>query len=271
MDKFWPGPLTILFNKLPHIPDTVTCGQPTVAVRMPSHPIAKRLIELSGLPIAAPSANLSGRPSPTTANHVFQDLKGRIKCIIDGGGCQVGVESTVIDVIREPPLILRPGGVTLEQLREFLPNIQVFGSNNTLLPKDINLVENPPTPGLKYRHYSPKAQVILFDGSPQKFERPLIETIQKAILNKQKVGLIHTHPKTIPISEEISSSELFILYPLGSEDDPSLIARGLFEALRELDEKEVHIIVMEGIPENNEGLAVMNRIRKASSIIHKFY
>jgi len=159
MKEFWPGPLTILFPTSDRVPPEVTCGQPTVAIRMPVHPIARKLIELSNVPIAAPSANLSGRPSPTSADHVYQDLKDRCACIIDGGECDVGLESTVVDLKRKK--ILRPGGVTLEQLQKFVPGIEVYSQE-----KDTEgLVSAPPTPGLKYRHYSPQAQVFLIEGT----------------------------------------------------------------------------------------------------------
>jgi len=264
IEHFWPGPLTILFQRSAKIPNEVTAGLPTVAIRMPSHPIAKALIEIAGVPIAAPSANASGRPSPTTANHVINDLSGRIPMIIDGGPSQVGVESTVIDVFRNPPMILRPGGVTLEQLREFIPNIVVY--DETVSKEDLTI--HPPTPGMKYRHYAPKAQTTLYEGSSELIGPKIIAFIQEKLNANAKVGLIHTRSSIIyPAS--MHGNRNFKYYPLGSEAHPEIIARGLFKAFRDLDEDKVDFIIMEGIEETAEGLAVMNRARKAAStVIH---
>ncbi|KAL6764481.1 DHBP synthase RibB-like alpha/beta domain-containing protein [Haematococcus lacustris] len=159
----WPGPLTILLPRSPQVPDIVTCGQPTMAVRMPSHPVARALIALAGVPLAAPSANSSGRPSPTTAAHVMEDLAGRIPLVLDGGPCSLGLESTVLDALRHPPVVLRPGGVTAEQLRR-LPGLQGLLVYSKDL-RDAALEQAPTTPGMKYRHYSPTAQVTLLDVS----------------------------------------------------------------------------------------------------------
>jgi len=262
MKHFWPGPLTILFPKSPQVPDVVTCGQPTVAVRMPSHPIARKLIELSGLPIAAPSANLSGRTSPTQADHVYNDLQGRCQCIIDGGPTQVGLESTVVDVSRK--MILRPGGITMEQLSKYIPNIVPYSTSH-----DAGLLaEKPPTPGLKYRHYSPTAKVILLEGnSPEKMKQYIVQVWKEFKDKNQKLGVIHTHSNEFSFSEELFRSENCAIIALGSLQNPKAIAQGLFAALRELDNAGVQMIIMEGIPEHDEGMAVMNRIRKAASEI----
>jgi len=260
--KFWPGPLTILFQKSAKIPDEVTAGLPTVAIRMPSHPIAKALIERCGVPIAAPSANASGRPSPTTANHVITDLSGRIPMIIDGGPCQVGVESTVIDIYRNPPMILRPGGITLEQLREDLPTLVVY--DKIISKEDLSI--HPPTPGMKYRHYAPKAQTILFEGPSDLISPKIIELVQEKLNSDVKVGVIHTRSSIIyPAS--IHGNRNFKYYPLGSEAHPEIIARGLFKAFRDLDDQKVDFIFIEGIEESAEGLAVMNRARKAATTV----
>eukprot|EP01120_Amphizonella_sp_Union-15-10_P009404 TRINITY_DN3547_c0_g1_i1.p1 TRINITY_DN3547_c0_g1~~TRINITY_DN3547_c0_g1_i1.p1 ORF type:complete len:381 (-),score=51.06 TRINITY_DN3547_c0_g1_i1:42-1091(-) len=243
LSRFWPGPLTILFKKSSIVPHAVTCGLPTVAIRMPAHPVALALISLSGVPIAAPSANLSGRPSPTEAAHVLQDLNGRVKCIIDGGPCQYGVESTVVDVNSDPPMVLRPGGDSM--------------------------VQKPPTPGLKYLHYSPRAKVILFEGHPSAYREPMFEKIRSMIAQKLAVGLIHTHPQSISLPLDFVDS--LVVFDLGSESSPGEVARGLFKALRNLDDAGVDVIFMEGIGENDEGLAVMNRIRKAAQDTFTFW
>lgn len=264
IDKFWPGPLTILFEKSSKVPSIVTAGLSTIAIRYPSHPVAQALIETAKVPIAAPSANASGRPSPTTAEHVYMDLKGRIPLIIDAGPTQVGVESTVIDVNRDPPLILRPGGVTLEQLRVFLPTIQVYEKERN----GVDLEQHPPTPGLKYRHYAPKAQVILFEGISEKMGSSIKSFLEKELANNVRLGLIHTQPKII-YPAHIHGNRNLIYYPLGNVDHPEIIAKGIFKALRDLDSQLVEMILVEGISEAAEGLAIMNRLRKAASkIIH---
>eukprot|EP01088_Endostelium_zonatum_P012935 TRINITY_DN27252_c0_g1_i1.p1 TRINITY_DN27252_c0_g1~~TRINITY_DN27252_c0_g1_i1.p1 ORF type:complete len:351 (-),score=98.00 TRINITY_DN27252_c0_g1_i1:239-1291(-) len=241
ISNFWPGPLTILFPKKQGVvPDEVTTGLNTVAVRMPSHPIAKKLIELSNLPIAAPSANSSGRPSPTTAQHVYDDLKGRIQCIVDGGSTQIGLESTVVDVTNEDsPMILRPGGVTKEQLQKVLPNIKVYVTGHTK-----ELEEKPPTPGLKYRHYSPDAKVVVFTlekqssggGNGRKMSEELNKRIEDEVKNGGKVGVIKTQKK-VEVREELKKNELYEEYDIGTmwekqEERSAEVAKGLFKALR---------------------------------------
>jgi len=261
IEKFWPGPITFLLPKSSKVPNIVTAGLDKVAVRMPSHPVAKRIIELSNLPLAAPSANLSGKPSPTTAEHVIQDLEGKIYCVVDGGSTQVGLESTVVDLISHPPLILRPGGVTFEQLHKLVPDIQVYEKK----VHGSQLEAKPPTPGLKYKHYSPLAKVILFEEEEEEANKLTIhlrvnKVAKEYLSQNKKVGIIQTH------SERYSQLEGEVLMiVIGDEHHPEEVARGLFGALRELDSKKVDVILVEGISEKNEGLAVMNRIRKAAS------
>ena len=164
IENFWPGPLTLLFNKKDSVPPIVSAGLPTITVRFPSHPVARKLIELSGIPIAAPSANLSGRPSPTNAQHVIEDLNGRVDIIIDGGPTTFGLESTVVDILNNPPRILRNGAVSIEEIRKILPNVidgtKILNNNS------------PISPGMKYRHYAPRAKVILLDS------KNLVQNIQ---------------------------------------------------------------------------------------------
>eukprot|EP01090_Pellita_catalonica_P011737 TRINITY_DN2385_c0_g1_i2.p1 TRINITY_DN2385_c0_g1~~TRINITY_DN2385_c0_g1_i2.p1 ORF type:complete len:374 (-),score=73.99 TRINITY_DN2385_c0_g1_i2:869-1990(-) len=268
MDVFWPGPLTILFPKADCIPDTVSTGLPTVAVRMPSHPIALALIEAADLPLAAPSANSSGRPSPTTAAHVLYDLGGRIPFIIDGGSSDVGVESTVLDVTCVPPTILRPGGVTKEALQKILPNVQVYqiGHNKEMEDK-------PPTPGMKYRHYSPEARVVLFvpdaKGTAKKtLEQAIRDRIQKELAARETPREIGVISASISLEAEEKAGVMIVHLETNGNAEDSLgrkAARGLFAALRQLDRENAEIIFVEGIPEAHEGLAFMNRIRKAAS------
>lgn len=263
MKAFWPGPLTILFKKSHRVPEEVTCGQPTVAVRMPSHPIALKLIELSDCPIAAPSANLSGRPSPTCARHVFEDLQGRVQCILDGGDCDVGLESTVVDLERK--MILRPGGVTLEALRSYIPDMKLFAKEASAEAR-AEMEASPSTPGMKYRHYSPKAQVVLLVGSDlARMQRIVEEKFEELVPLNQSLGILHTQSQIV-YSDRLLQSPLVHLVSLGSEHAPEIVAKGLFKALRDLDTLGVSLIMMEGIADTNEGLAVMNRIGKAASL-----
>jgi L-threonylcarbamoyladenylate synthase len=273
-NKFWPGPLTILFQKSKKVPDIVTAGLSTVAIRMPSNKIALALIKHSGVPIAAPSANASGRPSPTTANHVKQDLEGKVSLIIDGGPCQIGVESTVIDLFRAPPMILRPGGINYEDLQEVLPNIEIY---NKAKMSDPTLESRPSTPGLKYTHYSPKAPVILLEGSLKLMDTEIVRIIQEECSrdNTIKIGIVDTHAGST-LSNITKFQENLIKISLTSPNyldsvsyNPAEVAQGLFASLRSLDDQHVQLIIVEGISEEKEGLAVMNRLRKAASKIIK--
>ncbi len=272
-ERFWPGPLTILFEKSEKIPDIVTAGLNTVAVRMPSHPIALALIKTLRIPIAAPSANLSTRPSPTEAKHVFNDLQGKIPLIIDSGSCNVGVESTVIDVHKGYSVILRPGGVSLEDLKSFLPMIEVFNNKNKEFSNDFK----PLTPGLKYRHYSPKAEIILVEGSKKFLEEKIVSLYFKYRLQKKLIGILHTH-KNIQIPSEILNDPKCKMIYLGLMDsdidtnnliNANKIAEGLFSTLRAVDNQKIDLVIVEGISEKEIGLAIMNRLRKAASKIIK--
>jgi len=237
--KFWPGPLTIILNKKKIVPDIVTAGGKTLAVRMPAHPLAHKLIKLAGVPVAAPSANLSGKPSPTTAKDVIQDMKGRVDIIIDGGSCQVGLESTVIDLTSKVPTLLRPGAITLEQLRK------VLGKVNLANPH----AKKPKSPGMKYRHYSPNTPLILVTKN---FE----DNIKRLIDERKKMALI--------ASEEVGKKFLdkkieVILYA----DLPTLAQR-IFHILRELDGQHFDYVIIHAVPEAGIGRAIMNRLRKAA-------
>ena len=257
MDAFWPGPLTLLLPKLPCVPDEVTCGLDTVAVRMPAHPVASRLMTLCDRPLAAPSANLSGFPSPTTAAHVFHDLSGRIPAIVDGGPCEIGLESSVVNAAASPPLLLRPGGLTLEKLATLLPDIIA------LTPSMLAVDAPPPTPGLKYRHYAPNAKLMLMESvqahdfvSAWKADQPLL-------------GWVRWSSSQIPaaanviVREWIAGSSASLL----SDEQISLaVASKVFAFLRELDELGVSIIVVEPIKPTHYGLAVMNRLLKATTL-----
>lgn len=275
--QHWPGPLTIIVPASPLIPTSVTCGHPTVAVRFPSHPVARGLIEACGFPLAAPSANSSGKPSPTLASHVYHDLQGRIPLILDGGACNVGVESTVLDGLRVPPAILRPGGLTYEALKqvEGMGSLQVYRKH--FVDKELEMA--PTTPGMKYRHYSPEAMVILIDRKEEhdtlfsdKFERAWkeqLELIQNSGVGVSKIGMLRTtqdgQEAVWETASKIDDNIECISLQMGRHGHPDEVARGMFKGLRDLDSRNVDLIFVEGIAEDREGMAVMNRLRKAAS------
>lgn len=252
MEKFWPGPLTILFRRLEIVPDIITAGLETVAIRMPSHPVALRLISLSGAPIAAPSANSSGKPSPTRAEHVLEDMDGKIPLIIDGGETGVGLESTVLDLTGDKPMILRPGGITLEDVRKFLPNAIV---DPALSSSDRDMI--PKSPGQKYRHYAPKAQMILVSGESRRVVDEIKRITAEAELKGMKVGIMCC-------TENKINYYAYRIADMGSLEDKDTIAHNLFHIIRDLDRSKVDLIVCEAVGEDEIGLAIMNRLLKAA-------
>lgn len=253
IDRFWPGPLTLIFKKSPLVPDVVTAGLDTVAVRMPSHPVAKGMIYYAGVPVAAPSANISGRPSPTRISHVLDDLMGRVDMIIDGGDVTVGLESTVAQVTGDGVFVLRPGGITLEKLKEavgqdvFLDPALESGSGN----------DTPVSPGMKYTHYSPEAEVVIIDGLIENVADRIMQMAEDLKARGKKVGILATEQTRAFYGTGFVISA-------GDRDRPSSIAAGLFAALREFDRIGVDIILAEGVGRNDMGLAVMNRLLKAA-------
>ncbi|MGI6704664.1 MAG: L-threonylcarbamoyladenylate synthase [Clostridia bacterium] len=253
MDRFWPGPLTLIFKKSYLVPETVTAGLDTVAIRMPSHPIAMNLIKYAGVPVAAPSANISGKPSPTRAAHVIRDLSGRVDMIIDGGDVTVGLESTVAEVTGEEVVILRPGGITLEQIREVARDVAL----DPAIEGDI-LRGVPKAPGMKYTHYSPEADVIIIEGHTQRVVAAIERMAQQLQEQGKRVGIMATEQ-----TEALYRHGLVI--SVGDREDPSTIAAGLFAALREFDALGIDVILAEGIEQKGVGLAVMNRLLKAAA------
>ena len=243
-ERFWPGPLTMVLPKREEVPYVTTGGLDTVAVRMPAHPIALALIKAS-TPIAAPSANISGKPSPTLAEHVIDDFYGRIECIIDGGETKIGVESTVIDLSSERPTLLRPGGLPLEEIEKVIGGVEIHPAVRG------KLVDVARSPGMKYKHYSPNAQVIVVEGKRENVRRKIAELVHEYRADGLTVGVMAT--------EEYDADEFF---HLGSTEEE--VARNLFRALRELDKRGVDVIIAEGIEERGLGFAVMNRLRKAA-------
>ncbi|GGB40440.1 L-threonylcarbamoyladenylate synthase [Fictibacillus barbaricus] len=248
MDAFWPGPLTIVLPKGEEVSGKVTAGLSTVAVRMPDHVVALAVIEASGVPLAAPSANLSGKPSPTTADHVYEDLKGRIPGIVDGGSTGVGVESTVVECTEDSVIILRPGGITLEELEK------VAGVGNVTVDPGIeNEKLAPKSPGMKYTHYAPDAPFVLVDGSPE-FLQQLVDKERGA---GRKIGILTTE-------ERMDYYKADSVIPAGKRSNPETVAQHLYEALRAFNEAGVDKIFGEVFPKTGVGAAIMNRLEKSA-------
>lgn len=248
MEKFWPGPLTIVFNKKEGaLSELATAGLSTVAVRMPDHPLALALIKASGLPIAAPSANVSGKPSPTLARHVSEDLTGKIAGIVDGGPTGVGLESTVIDCTETVPVILRPGGVTREQIEAVIGEVSVD-------PALKNAEAAPKSPGMKYRHYAPNAPLFLVNGS-HAFLQKLVKEEQAA---GKKVGILTTE-------EAVGDYKADLVLACGRRNALETVATSLYETLRSFNDAEIDVIFSEMFPEDGVGQAIMNRLTKAAA------
>ncbi|MBI3654628.1 MAG: threonylcarbamoyl-AMP synthase [Acidobacteria bacterium] len=245
MEKFWPGPLTLVLQRREAVAPTVSAGLHTVAVRMPHHKIALALLEQAATPIAAPSANTSSRPSPTTAAHVLEDLHGRIEMILDGGPTNIGIESTVLDVTGDVPVMLRPGWVTPELLAEIVGDVQ----------QAMAIDELKRSPGTRYRHYSPRARVVLLENAaPELLQQTCVE-----LLKNERVGLISKTPVFI---DDFRFTAILLA------DSAADYARRIYSAMRELDENQAAVIVIEGINATGVGAAVMDRLRRAASTIH---
>ncbi len=260
MKKYWPGPMTLIFRRKEMVPNVVTANLDTVAIRMPSHPIALALIEAAGVPIAAPSANRSGKTSPTKAEHVYEDMKGLIPLILDGGQCTGGLESTVIDLHKNPPLILRPGMLTLETLRQDLPTIQYYSAESD----HGELEKKPSTPGMKYKHYSPETPLILFIGTEKEIASKIEQFLHGSTQKSFKILLASA---TTQIKLEKMNGKSIEIQCLSTSESKKDVARNLFAALRESDHQNFDLILVQGVPENEEGKAIMNRLRKAAKQI----
>jgi L-threonylcarbamoyladenylate synthase len=252
MKAFWPGPLTIVFKKAPCVPAAVTSGLDTVAVRMPSHPVARSLIEQAGVPIAAPSANLFERPSPTKASHVLVDLDGRIDAVIDGGDADIGVESTIVDMTREKPMLLRPGGITVERIEALVGPVDIYPSIKDKWYKGAML-----SPGMKAKHYAPDASLVLVEGSRSRVV-PAIKELAAIGIKEGKKTAILSCTTDIKVVGAISRR-------LGKGQEQ--IAKNLFDVFREMNALHVDLIIAECITEDGLGLAIMNRLRKAAEKI----
>jgi L-threonylcarbamoyladenylate synthase len=249
--KFWPGPVTLVLKKSNIVPKITTGGLSSVAVRMPSNNVALALIRKSGLPIAAPSANISGRPSPTTANHVKDDLDGKIKLILDGGSTKIGIESTVIDMTQPTPIILRPGGISKESIENEIGKVLL---HNSLIGIDRKKINNHKSPGMKYRHYSPKAHIMLVEGPENDAKSKIIQLTQKLEAEGKKVSIM-TASKSLKVNSEK------IQYMGRSLET---ISKNLFANLRQADKNNIDVIIVQGIRYNKIGFAIMNRLKKAA-------
>lgn len=251
-EKFWPGPLTMIFKKTEAVPYETTGGLDTVAVRMPSHPVAAAFIRAAGGFVAAPSANRSGRPSPTSAKYVIEDMRERIDMIIDGGDVEIGLESTIVDMTEEEPVILRPGYITKEMLEEVLQSVE---EDETMMSCAGG--QAPKAPGMKYRHYAPKGDLTIIDGAADR----VIDYINRQvdILQKEghKVGIIGT-------DDTIASYRGDICKSAGDRKEEGSIARALYRILREFDDEEVTVIFSESFDTAGIGQAIMNRLLKAA-------
>lgn len=252
-ERFWPGPMTLVLRKKSIVPDKTTGGLNTVAVRMPVDKIANALIRVAGVPIAAPSANKSGRPSTTTAQHCIEDLDGEVDLIIDGGSVDIGLESTIVDCTEEIPVLLRPGAVTLEMLREAVGKVDVDPA--ILGPMSENI--RPKAPGMKYKHYAPKAELTIVLGEPQRVQERISELTKSAEANGKKVGVIAT-------VESRNAYHNGLVKVMGLRADESTVAHNLFAILREFDDDGVDVIYSEGFDDNGIGRAIMNRLKKAA-------
>ncbi|MBP2019763.1 L-threonylcarbamoyladenylate synthase [Symbiobacterium terraclitae] len=252
MDLYWPGPLTLVMRRGPAVAPEVTCGLDTVGVRMPDHPVALALVRAAGVPIAAPSANRSGRPSPTAAEHVLEDLAGRIPVVLDAGETGVGVESTVLDVTVDPPVLLRPGGVTLEELEAAVGPVEVAPAVRGEDPG-----ERPRSPGMKYKHYAPRAPLILVDGPVMQMQDKIRDLAMEYLEEGKRVGILCSAE-----SRGVYVAPVILEY--GARADLGGVASDLFAALRAFDRHGVDVILAEGVPTTGIGLAIMNRLRQAA-------
>lgn len=261
MEAFWPGPLTMIFPKSGRVPYGTTGGLDTVAVRMPGDPVAKRLIALAGIPLAAPSANTSGRPSPTRAEHVRQDMDGRIDMIIDGGPVGIGVESTIVDVSGPVPTVLRPGAITMEMLGKVLGEVAVDPGILGPLSADVR----PRAPGMKYRHYAPRAELTLVETEGDAMDREQVERMVEAVRDLAQEQISRGRCVGIICTEEsISRYPEGLVRSIGARNEPESVAHNLYAVLREFDDLKVESIFSESFGEDHLGQAIMNRLSKAA-------
>lgn len=266
MDAFWPGPLTIVLEKADIVPDITSGNLKSIGVRMPDHRIPLELIRRAGTPLAAPSANLSGKPSPSLAAHVISDLTGRIDAILDGGEAAIGLESTVLDMTVEPPVVLRPGAVSIDELESIIGKVK-SGYKSGEAEDESNLSEKKA--GQKYGHYTPDTKVVLVEGEGKSVSQKLVKLLETYRSEGQKVGLLLSEETSEETAvslalKNLGQDEYFLL---GFRKEPEVAARKLFEGLRKLDKKGMDVIVADGsFSRSGLGEALINRLREASSI-----
>lgn len=253
INKFWPGPLTIILKKKSIIPNKTSANLDSIGIRMPNNEIALKLIEMSKVPVAAPSANISGRPSPTEFERCVEDLEGKVDFILGGEKSDVGVESTIVDCTVYPPVILRPGGITLEMLKNIDEKIEIDEAIMEKPRADLK----PKAPGMKYKHYAPKAKVKIIKGNNKKTIEKIVEIVENYKDNKKRVAVLTTKENKNSFNNEIVIS-------LGSEKNLEEVAKNLFETLRYCDDLEVDLILCQAFEESGVGLAIMNRLNKAA-------
>lgn len=253
-ERFWAGALTLVLERAPHLPDNLATGLKTVAVRMPAHPVAQQLILQAGVPIAAPSANTFTRPSATRAEHVLEDLNGHVDIILDGGDTPIGIESTVIDMTQHPPVILRPGGIVLDALREIITEIQ-------LMPRYIeeNPENTPQSPGMLLKHYSPRAELLLFDGDRSNVLHAMRAAALDYRAENKRVGILTTNEE----ADHFTDTGARII-SMGSRSDLDKIAQMLFGAMRALDKQNVDKILVAGTSKEGLGAAIWDRLLRAA-------
>jgi L-threonylcarbamoyladenylate synthase len=257
-ERFWPGPLTLVLERGDSVPDEVTAGLDTVAVRIPSHPVARALLVAVGLPVAAPSANLFSRPSPTRASHVLDDLDGRIDMLLDGGATDLGVESTVLDLAHPPPTILRPGAITVEQLRAVIPDVAQRAAS---VAADAAM----PSPGLLEKHYSPRAPLTLYEGDAAQALPSLAADAAAAVERGARVGILAPHRELEHIRALASASGAALQFE-DAGDDLAEVARRLYAALRSLDASGVDLILARSVStDNGMAAAIHDRLRRAAA------
>ena len=255
IERFWPGPLTLVFRRSETVPAVSVAGLDTIAVRMPKHEVALSLIRESECPISAPSANLSGKPSPTTAFHVLQDLRGRIDAVLDSGPTRIGVESTVLDVTSDPPIVLRPGGTAIEDLRRALGKVRL---HKHIMSEGKQALRKARSPGMMYKHYAPNAKLILVEGALNLVIEKITQLLETYKTEGVSVGVLATDETAIKYHADLVIS-------LGSRFSLDTVASNLFASLRKFDSAHVDVIIAESVPMEGLGLAVMNRLRKAST------
>ncbi|MCR4568477.1 MAG: threonylcarbamoyl-AMP synthase [Pseudobutyrivibrio sp.] len=255
-DAFWPGPLTMVVNKNKFIPYETTGGLDTVAVRMPNNPVALALINESGCMIAAPSANTSGRPSPTKASHVYEDLSGKIDAILDGGSVDIGLESTIVDLTEDVVTILRPGYINMDMLRQVVGEVRM-DPGISCGDKDISVGAKPKAPGMRYKHYAPKGDLTIVSGQEDKVVSAINQLTSQAIAKGLSVGIIATSAS----ADRYTSGKVLVI---GDREDEASIAHNLYDILRQFDEEDVDVIFSESFATPQMGQAIMNRLLKAA-------